>query len=54
MRHALGDFFRQMPAIGKTPEEVEKNIDSGRLTVLFDDNGEFIKESFKPLPTTSS
>jgi hypothetical protein len=46
LRRAFGVTLNQMKAVGKTAEEIEEAIDAGRFTVLFDDNGKFIKDSF--------
>ena len=45
-RHALGDYVGTMRAAGKSMEDVEKSIDDGLFTVLFDADGKFIEQSF--------
>ncbi len=45
MRHALGPHAETMRAVGKSAVEVQAAIDGGHFTVLFDENGKFIKES---------
>lgn len=49
LRHALGDRIETMRAVGKSKDEIEKAIDDGRFTVLFDDDGKFIEKSMLPL-----
>lgn len=54
LRLAFGESLNQMQAVGKSAAEIEQAVDSGRFTVLFDDSGKFIKNSFVPLsPPTS-
>ncbi|MFB6452162.1 hypothetical protein [Bradyrhizobium tunisiense] len=55
-RHALSDRIATMRALGKTKDEIERAVDDGRFTVLFDDNGKFIEKSivFLPPETTLS
>ena len=48
LRRSFGDGVNRMQAVGKTPQEIEQLIDDGRFTVLFDENGTFIKQSFTP------
>jgi hypothetical protein len=45
MRHALGSHAGTVRAVGKSAFEIQAAIDGGNFTVLFDDNGKFIKES---------
>ncbi len=49
LRQALGDRIDHLQAAGKSAQEVEKAIDDGLFTVLFDDDGKFIERSFIPL-----
>ena len=51
MHSAFGDSLGRIQVVGKTNEEVQQMIDDGRFTVLFDDDGKFIKNSFFPLPS---
>lgn len=53
-RHALRDQLGTMRAAGKSKDEIERAIDDGRFTVLFDDDGKFIEQSFTPLPPEAS
>jgi hypothetical protein len=53
LRHSLGETLGRMQAVGKSPAEIEKAIDEGRFTVLFDDNGKFIRNSFVPLSSAT-
>ena len=47
LRHSFGDRReKRIRVTGKTQQEIEQAIDDGRFTVLFDDNGTFIKQSF--------
>jgi hypothetical protein len=48
LRRSFGDGVNRMQAVGETPQEIEQLIDDGRFTVLFDENGKFIKQSFTP------
>jgi hypothetical protein len=48
LRRSFGDGVNRMQAVGKTPQEIEQLIDDGRFTVLFDENGTFLKQSFTP------
>jgi hypothetical protein len=48
LRDSFGDGVKQIRVAGKTQQEIEQAIDGGRFTVLFGDNGEFIKKSFTP------
>ena len=50
LRMAFGDSLGQIQFVGRTREEAERLIDEGWLTVLFDDHGRFIRNSFVPLP----
>jgi hypothetical protein len=50
LRMAFGKNLIEAQFVGKTREEIEQAIDAGMLTVLFDDDGKFIKDSFVPLP----
>ncbi|NGX98395.1 MAG: hypothetical protein G4V63_25280 [Candidatus Afipia apatlaquensis] len=50
LRQALGDRIDHLQAAGKSAQEVEKAIDDGLFTVLFNDDGKFIERSFIPLP----
>lgn len=50
LRHAFGEGVRQIRVSGKTQQEIEQAIDGGRFTVLFDDKGAFINQSFTPDP----
>jgi hypothetical protein len=49
LRLAFGERLGQMQAVGKSPGEIEKAVDGGHFSVLFDDNRKFIKNSFVPL-----
>jgi ribosomal protein L30 len=49
LRHALGSAVGQMTFIDKTPQQIEQFIDNGRLSFLFDDTGDFIKNGFRPI-----
>jgi hypothetical protein len=40
------DYIGTMRVAGKSMEEVEKSIDDGFFTVLFDADGKFIEQSF--------
>ena len=46
LRDSLGEGVKQIRVAGKTQQEIEQAIDGGCFTVLFDDNGAFIKQSF--------
>lgn len=46
LRDSFGDGVKQIRVAGKTPQEIEQAIDGGHFTVLFDDTGAFIKQSF--------
>ncbi len=46
LRDSLGDGVKQIRVAGKTQQEIEQAIDGGRFTVLFDDTGAFVKQSF--------
>jgi hypothetical protein len=50
LRQALGDRIDHLQAAGKSRQEVEKAINDGLFTVLFDDDRKFIERSFIPLP----
>jgi hypothetical protein len=54
LRTAFGDSLGQIQFVGRTRQEVERAIDEGQLTVLFDEHGRFIKESFVPQPSSAS
>ena len=49
LRSAFGTALGQMRFGGRTTEEVQQAVDEGRFTVLVDDQGKFIKNSFIPL-----
>jgi hypothetical protein len=51
MRQALGHAMSSLTFLKLPPEQAGPALDEGRLTLLFDDQGKFIKESFKPLPS---
>jgi hypothetical protein len=50
LRRAFGDRFSQAQFVGRTKEEAERLIDEGQLTVLFDADGSFIKNSVEQEP----
>ncbi len=52
LRMAFGESIGQIRFAGATKQEIERAIDEGQLTVLFDDQGKFIKDSVGPLPGT--
>jgi hypothetical protein len=49
LRLAFGGRLSRMQFVGRSAEEIEKTVKNGRFTVLFDNNGKFIKNSFVPL-----
>ena len=49
MRQSFGGALGQMRFAQWTREEVEQAVDGGHFTLLFDDKGKFIKNSFVPL-----
>jgi hypothetical protein len=49
LKLAFGDSLNPLQAFGKSADEIEHAINSGTLTVLFDDDGKFIKNSFRPM-----
>lgn len=53
LRSSLGSYLKQVKAAGKTEQEIEQAIDDGLFTVLFDDSGGFIKQSFTPFSTST-
>jgi hypothetical protein len=48
LRTAFGESLGQIRFAGRTKQEIECAIDEGRLTVLFDEHGKFINNSFVP------
>jgi hypothetical protein len=46
LRQSFGEHVKQIRVTGKTQQEIEQAIDNGQFTVLFDDNGAFIKQGF--------
>jgi hypothetical protein len=53
MRSAFGNSLSWIQILGKTNEEVQQMIDDGRFTLLFDNGGKFIKNSFTPLSSSN-
>jgi len=53
LRTSFGDSLGQIQFFGRTRQEVQRAIDEGQLTVLFDEHGRFIKDSYVPLPPPS-
>ena len=51
LRQAFGNALGRLRFAGKSQKEVEQAVDSGRFTVLFDDEGQFIKNGFNSLPS---
>jgi hypothetical protein len=39
---------KQIRVAGKTQQEIEQAVDGGRFSVLVDETGTFIKQSFTP------
>lgn len=49
LHHAVRDVIPYMTVAGRTEKEVVDAISAGNFTFLFNDDGEFIKESWRPL-----
>ena len=48
LRDSFGESVKQIRVAGKTQQEIEQAIDGGRFSVLVDETGTFIKQSFTP------
>ena len=49
LHHAVRHALPHIRMAGQTKEEMLESIQSGNFTFLFNDDGEFIKDSFTPL-----
>jgi hypothetical protein len=49
LHHAVRHVLPHIRVAGRTEEEVLEAINAGSFTFLFNDDGEFIKESWRPL-----
>jgi hypothetical protein len=48
MWNAVGHSWSTFPSLGSTEEEVKKVVLTGKMSVMWDDNGDFILGNGKP------